>query len=231
MKMKGITFAVLAVMSLSVVAGGSRHGPQNKAYGGKAYGGQAKAYGGKATSKAYGGNATSKAYGGRGGSAAAFGGNQKQGQVQGQVLNAGQSLTGSQSQDSSNNGVSINDSHDYSDIPVSTAYAPPVMVTAPCAIGVSGGGQASSFGVSIGTYYIDSDCVLNRDVALYSSLGAAGLVKSPHELIHATLCQKESFKTAAATIADLECPTTKQKIKVMPATYKTCHVADEDCRN
>jgi hypothetical protein len=43
-------------------------------------------------------------------------------------------------------------------IPVATAYAPNVMPTALCTLGVSAGAQGVSFGLSFGSSFIDTNC-------------------------------------------------------------------------
>lgn len=55
---------------------------------------------------------------------------------------------------------------------VATAYAPPVVNVASCAIGGSVGGQGSSFGFSLGGAKIDKDCNARAFALVLDALGA-----------------------------------------------------------
>lgn len=202
-------FAVLLMcVSMSVFAGGKYHGGDTRAYGGDA---KAKAYGGKA-------------YGGKAYSGAVSGSQSTSGAISGSSARQKASVSSSQkqSQDQGNT-QNISYTEDYPQSVPNSAWAPPTMVTAPCAIGISGGGQGMDFGLSIGTYYIDQECMLNRDIALYASMGM------PPETLHIVMCQKESYREMTKLVADMECPVMEQSPKIIPATYKTCSVEDLDC--
>ncbi len=201
-------------------------------------------------------------HGGEGGYAKAYGGDARQGQGQGQQQGQGQKQgqgqgqkqgqinaqgqlnkqgqANSQGQESSNNGVSIVETHDYQEIPVATAWAPPTQVTAPCVIGASAGGQVADYGISFGGGFVDGECVLNRDIALFKSMGASD------ELLHQVMCQKDSYRTASANIPGLECPEYEGEdqtalrpirdkmfgatsLKALAAKARKCHIADEGC--
>ena len=57
------------------------------------------------------------------------------------------------------------------DYPVSIAYAPATLSTAPCRIGVSAGGSGTAFGFSFGGSTLDKGCDRRMDVILLHQLG------------------------------------------------------------
>lgn len=79
--------------------------------------------------------------------------------------NAGNSLTGgavSVSVEGAKGDVYVAPAQERA--PVSTAYAPHVSPTALCALGISGGAQGASFGLSFGGSFTDENCVLLEQV-------------------------------------------------------------------
>lgn len=103
---------------------------------------------------------------------------QKQDQQQSQTAtggNAASSATGGTALaygngDGSNNSTS-NTVVEASKIPVSTAYAPSAMPTAPCFKGISGGVQTMAFGGSFGSGKVDQNCAI---LEAARSFGIAG---------------------------------------------------------
>lgn len=209
--MKGLITICLLAVSMSAVADNRYRTPTNNAYGGnsKAYGGDARAYGGDARSKAYGGTG----YGGTGTG----------------IAQQGQTGIVSGSQESSNNGVVV-EGDDYKR-PTPPAFAPSMMTTTSCIIGVSGGGAVPSFAISIGGYIVDKECMIDRDLGTFAWAEATG--RAPHidlEFYHRVMCEKERYQIGMAGRGEMECyPVKAPPVRVIPSTYNTCHVADVDC--
>jgi len=219
--MKGLITICLLAVSMSAVADRYRT-PTNNA---KAYG---TGYGGSGYGTGYGGTGTGVAQ-------------------QGQTLNSTntlsgtQSLSGSQSQtgtvtgsqESSNNGVGVSvvgDDNDYKrpTPPVSLA---PRMHTTQCIISVDTGGAVPSFALSIGGYFVDKECMIDRDISLFTFMEITG--RAPQidkEFYHRVMCEKERYQIAMAGRGEMECyPVKAPPVRVITSTYNTCHVADVDC--
>lgn len=172
--------------------------------------------------------------------------NQRQKQKQKQTANGGTGFGGNST--SSTGAISVN-SGDNSDYPVNSAWAAPAGVTAPCAIGGSAGGSGADISLSFNSYYLDEECVLNRDILTYITQVQAGVLDAAtgRELIHLVNCQKASYRTASASVPGMECPEytnakisakrplryktfnaagDQQAVKFIPATMETAHICD-----
>lgn len=57
-------------------------------------------------------------------------------------------------------------------IPVSTAYAPEILPTAPCVKGNSGGAQTAPFGISLGLSKVDEGCDIRQEALTYLASGS-----------------------------------------------------------
>ena len=57
-------------------------------------------------------------------------------------------------------------------IPVSTAYAPELLPTAPCLKGVSGGAQTAPLGISFGANKVDEGCDERQDALTFAAMGS-----------------------------------------------------------
>lgn len=90
---------------------------------------------------------------------------QQQGQLQGQQQQAVSNSGGNRLTNEGNNAAQTTkvtvegDTYEAAKIPVATAYAPMVNNTANCAIGVSGGIQAATWGISGGSAFESETCV------------------------------------------------------------------------
>lgn len=88
---------------------------------------------------------------------------QLQGQLQGQqqaAISGGNKLTNEGNNSAQSTSVKVEgDTYQAAQIPVATAYAPMVNNTANCAIGVSGGIQAATWGISGGSAFESETCV------------------------------------------------------------------------
>lgn len=74
--------------------------------------------------------------------------------------------------------------------PVNTAYAPTVIATSDCLGSVSGGGQGSSFGATLGFTTNSEPCNIREDAKLVAAL------TKDESLVKATLCQSDRVKEA-----------------------------------
>lgn len=92
--------------------------------------------------------------------------------------------------------------------PVSTAYAPTIMPTAPCMGSTSGGAQGVGFGFSIGGTWIDENCQLLEQARAVSNLGERAVAIEMLNSIPAVsaarkrLADKKSGSTPAAVVID-----------------------------
>lgn len=92
---------------------------------------------------------------------------------------------------SSDNAISIGgDNFEAAEIPVNTAYAPTVIATSDCLGSVSGGGQGSSFGATLGFTTNSEPCNIREDAKLVAAL------TKDENLVKATLCQSDRVKEA-----------------------------------
>jgi hypothetical protein len=100
---------------------------------------------------------------------------------------------------SSQTNTSVVTTMDHQQIPVSTAYAPSIQATAPCALPLSGGVQFMNIGASAGSAYILKTCedreAQRIDVETARGLAAMGMQSAAKELVcaNATLRDKLSM--------------------------------------
>jgi hypothetical protein len=92
---------------------------------------------------------------------------------------------------SSSNDISIGgDNYVEAENVVNTAYAPTVIATSDCLGSVSGGGQGSSFGATLGFTTNSEPCNIREDAKLVAAL------TKDESLVKATLCQSDRVKEA-----------------------------------
>ena len=95
--------------------------------------------------------------------------------------------------------------------PVASAWAPSVAPTALCALGVSGGAQGVSFGLSFGKAYIDDNCQLLEQIR------ATATVLGDRATAAEMMCDVPAYKAARAR-AGKPCSNDAAKISATPAT-------------
>lgn len=95
---------------------------------------------------------------------------QAQGQIQGQAQGQGQSQSTNNANNSTQAVTVQGDNYEAARIPVATAYAPNIMPTAVCMGSSSVGGQGMTFGVSVGSSWTDSNCMLLEQVRTVSTV-------------------------------------------------------------
>jgi hypothetical protein len=101
--------------------------------------------------------------------------------------------------DGSNNSTSI---YDAAHIPVSTAVAPPILPTAPCTKGYSGGGQGASLGLSGGFARIDQGC---DDRELARAFSGPQTIASCKILVYGDKNQKRAKKHPEQAVTMEDC--------------------------
>jgi len=93
--------------------------------------------------------------------------------------------------------------------PVNTALGVPLVASSDTCMGSSSaGGQGVSFGLSLGTTWTDSDCVIRKDARFLAELGSKHLALS-------MMCAKESVRNAVARLGNKEQST-------------ICHISDKE---
>ena len=94
----------------------------------------------------------------------------------GQGGNAQQSQSTSSSATATNNGVgngnNSNNTTVFDPRQVATAYSPTIVPTAPCTKGYGAGGQAPTFGFSLGGSKVDDNCDIREEARLLAQMGA-----------------------------------------------------------
>lgn len=143
----------------------------------------------------------------------------------------GNTLTGGANTSTQANAVTVNgDTVTYQAQernPVGTAWAPNISPTALCALGVSGGAQGVSFGLSFGKAYIDDNCQLLEQIR------ATATVLGDRATAAEMMCDVPSYKAAraragkpcagakaAATAAPVRAASSDGEGLAKPATYQ-----------
>lgn len=155
---------------------------------------------------------------------------QGQGQLQGQKQGQGQSQS-TKNANNSKQQTNVNvegDHYEAPDIPVATAYAPPIQPTAPCALPITGGVQLMTWGASAGTAYIVEECEKREhqrmDVESAAKLATIGMGEMAKEL----LCSnpeiaRKAPKACGVKIADAA---PAAPVKTAAVSNNICAVAD-----
>jgi len=126
---------------------------------------------------------------------------QAQGQIQGQQQGQAQSSKNrndnrssayNDGNNSSQNVTVQGDTYEAARIPVATAYAPNIAPTAVCMGSTSAGGQGMTFGVSIGTSWTDSNCMLLEQVRTVAA------VIGDRETAQEMMCEVKAYAAARA---------------------------------
>ena len=79
--------------------------------------------------------------------------------------------------------------------PASSAQAPSIQPTAVCALSLSGGAQGALFGLSLGTSYVDANCMLLEQVRAAQAIGA-------REIAQEMMMDVPSYANAVKRIAE-----------------------------
>ncbi len=117
--------------------------------------------------------------------------------VQSQIQGQGQKQA---TENSNNSTVTVNgDNFEAKRIPVSTAYAPSIAPTAPCALAVNAGVSVIGLSGSFGKAYIDENC------AKLEAVRSVALVLGDKETAEAMMCQDSAYAKARLT-AGRACP-------------------------
>lgn len=109
------------------------------------------------------------------------------------------------------NDVSISNYSSYKEAASSAVSGPLVTSNNTCMGSVSAGGQGMAFGFSVGSTWVDEDCVRRLDAAFLAKMGDVVTAKE-------LMCQKESVRTAYAAAGN-PCapqPVIKANLKSLP---------------
>lgn len=234
-----VMIALFAGSAFATGIGNSYGGEGGKGGVATATGGNSAATGGNATGGSVLGSGNSSSSSGviGSGNSANLNSNvqgQQQGQAQGQIATGGQggsasagsssnsggntmiggsqsSRTDNQNQSAASNSVTVEgDSYHAARNAVATAYAPGVQPTALCALGLSGGAQGLTFGLSVGTSYIDENCQKLEQVR------ATATVLGDRVTAAEMMCDVPSYK-AARELLGRPCGGVKAAASTTPA--------------